>query len=335
MTTSNKTPPGAPSSYTRFIPREELKGFAAWNPASLEDPSASRPAPGESPAGGGVHKAPFAVRAGLNEGNTDPGALHEAARDKPAPAPAPAPSTPFTPKSQTPSAPVMSKAPEPVAPPPAPVVDVDALVKESRQSGYHDGYRDGLAALESYKQTQSAQMAAFMSDQVGALVSDLHQRLELLEAQLSGRIAGVSLELARQVVRSEIATRPELVVTVAEEALATIMASARDVVLRLNPNDLALAHGALEDQLKARGARVVGDPHVGQGGCLVESDIAVVDASVEARWARVAAAMGLQMDWHQPPHQPSLTRPVPLEVPEGDSRWLDDLQPLGDESSAP
>ncbi len=341
MTTSNKTPPGAPSSYTRFIPREELKGFAAWNPASLEDPSANRPAPGESPAGGGVHKAPFAVRAGVSEGNTETGHLQEAARDKAGPAsikpkaaqPEAAPSQ--QPKGQVPSGPGSSKAAEPVVPPAQPAVDVNALVKEGRQAGYHDGYRDGLAALDSYKQTQSAQMAAFMSDQVGALVSDLHQRLELLEAQLSGRIAGVSLELARQVVRSEIATRPELVVSVAEEALSTILASARDVVLRLNPDDLALAHGSLEEQLKARGARVIGDPHVGQGGCVVESDIAVVDASVESRWARVAAAMGLQMDWHQPPHQPSHTSPMPLEVPEGDSRWLDDLQPLGDESSAP
>jgi flagellar assembly protein FliH len=346
MTTSNKTPPGAPSSYTRFIPREELKGFAAWNPASLEDPSANKPAPGESPAGGGVHKAPFAVRAGVSDGHTEPGHLQEAARDKaggstskPRPtAPDPAAhqqAKAATPKGQVPSAPDVGMAAEPAAAPAPPAVDVSALVKESRQAGYQDGYRDGLAALESYKQTQSAQMAAFMSDQVGALVSDLHQRLELLEAQLSGRIAGVSLELARQVVRSEIATRPELVVSVAEEALGTIMASARDVVLRLNPDDLALAHGTLEEQLKARGARVMGDPHVGQGGCVVESDIAVVDASVEARWARVAAAMGLQMDWHQLPHQPSHTSPMPLEVPEGDSRWLDDLQPLGDESSAP
>jgi len=341
MTTSNKTPPGAPSSYTRFIPREELKGFAAWNPASLEDPSANKAAPGESSAGGGVHKAPFAVRAGVSEGNTQPGNLHESARDKASPAsskpkaaqPEPVPSQ--QPKGQVPSGPATGKAAEPVAPPEPPAVDVQALVKDARQAGYHDGYRDGLAALESYKQTQSAQMAAFMSDQVGALVSDLHQRLELLEAQLSGRIAGVSLELARQVVRSEIATRPELVVSVAEEALSTILASARDVVLRLNPDDLALAHGSLQEQLKVRGARVIGDPHVGQGGCVVESDIAVVDARVESRWARVAAAMGLQMDWHQQPHQPSHTSPMPLEVPEGDSRWLDDLQPLGDESSAP
>ncbi len=315
MTTSNKNPPGAPSSYTRFIPREELKGFAAWNPNSLEDPGTTRPAPGESPSGGGVHKAPFAVRAGLNDGNTELGSLGEMVREASASAPAPA-----------------AKAPLPPQPQAEPKVDVDTLVKDARHSGYQDGYRDGLAALESYKQSQSAQMAAFMNDQVGALVGDLHQRLELLEAQLSGRIAGVSLELARQVVRSEIATRPELVVAVAEEALSTIMASARDVVLRLNPEDLALGHGALQEQLKARGARVIGDPHVGQGGCVVESDIAVVDASVESRWSRVAAAMGIQMDWHQPPAKIS---PVPMQVPEGDSSWLDDMHPAGDESSAP
>jgi flagellar assembly protein FliH len=346
MTTSNKTPPGAPSSYTRFIPREELKGFAAWSPTSLEDPAATRVAPGESPAGGGVHKAPFSVRAGLGETNTEFGGLSEAPRDKAQaavnppearPDPAPAPTTKgMSPKGQVPSAPMAAKAPEPAAPPPPPAVDVEALTKDARQSGYSDGYRDGLAALESYKQTQSAQMAAFMSDQVGALVSDLHQRLESLEAQLSGRIAGVSLELARQVVRSEIATRPELVVAVAEEALNTIMASARDVVLRLNPDDLALAHGSLQEQLKARGARVMADPHVGQGGCVLESDIAVVDASVESRWARVAAGMGINMDWHQA-HK--ATGPASLEVPEGDSRWLDDLTPLDrsdrDESSAP
>ena len=321
MTTSNKTPPGAPNSYTRFIPREELKGFAAWNPNSLEDPAAPRAAPGESSAGGGIHKAPFSVRAGVADGAaTEP--ADSQSKTRPTSGDAGGAAVPPVGKPRS------TRAHEPK---PEPKVDVDTLVKESRHSGYQDGYRDGLAALESYKQTQSAQMAAFMSDQVGALVSDLHQRLELLEAQLSGRIAGVALELARQVVRSEIATRPELVVSVAEDAMSTILASARSIVLRLNPDDLAMAHGSLDEQLKARGARLVGDPHVAQGGCLVESDIAVVDASVEARWNRVAAAMGIEMDWNADPEH---TAPMPLEVPEGDSRWLDDLQPQADEGAS-
>jgi flagellar biosynthesis/type III secretory pathway protein FliH len=322
MTTS-KQPPGGPSNYARFIPREELKGFAAWNPTSLEDPAVHKAAPGESPAGGGVHKAPFAVRAAMGEAEVD-SPLNHAPTKPTAAAPAKAPAKPATSAATQAAPPKPVAAPAPaVEPEPAPKVDVDALVKESRQAGYQDGYRDGLAALESYKQTQSAQMAAFMSDQVGNLVSDLHQRLELLEAQLSGRIAGVALELARQVVRSEISMRPELVVTVAEDALGTLLSSARDVVLRLNPDDLALAHGSLEEQLRARGARVMGDPHVAQGGCVVESDIAVVDASVDARWQRAAAAMGIDMPWDE---QAGVVHSAALPN-EGPTDWGD--EPVG------
>ena len=309
MSTSKPQPPGgqgpadagaasANSSYTRFIPREELRSFSAWTPGSIEDPNGPRTAPGQSPAGGGVHKAPFAVRAGVAGAQTD----SRKARPVGSPTGVQIGGVPGQ---------------EPVAPPPAepekPAVDVEAMTREARQSGYQDGYRDGLAALESYKQAQSAQMASFMSDQVGALVSDLHQRLESLEQQLSGRIAGVALELARQVVRSEITLRPELVVTVAEEAMATLLTSAREVTLRLSPEDHALAHGALQEQLRARGARLIADPHISQGGCLVESDIAVVDASVEARWHRAAAAMGMAVQWDG-----SVTPPAP-----GTDPWQD------------
>ena len=326
MSTSNKTQPpggnaagagssgaagaasgqGAPNSYNRFIPREELRGFSAWSPESFEDPTVNKSAPGQSPAGGGVHKAPFAVRAGVA------GAQGQGPERAQAPGPT---------SSQIGGVPGQAPppAPKPAEPEPAPV-DVEALVRESRQAGYQDGYRDGLSALDSYKQTQAAQMAAFMSDQVGTLVNDLHGRLESLEQQLSGRIAGVALELARQVVRSEIALRPELVLTVAEDAMTTLLSSARQIVLRLNPEDHALAQGAMEEQLQSRGARMVADPHVSQGGCIVESDIAVVDASVEARWRKVAAAMGVSTEWDG-----SFTPSVEADA---QSQWLDDMDPL-------
>lgn len=313
MSTSDKTQqppggvaPGTPNSYTRFIPREELRGFSAWAPENLEDPNVVKSAPGQSPAGGGVHKAPFAVRAGVAGAQGQGPARAQA----PGPAGAHIGGVPDgKPGSAHPASAVQTAEPEP------PPVDVEAVARDARQAGYQDGYRDGLSALESYKQTQAAQMAAFMSDQVGALVNDLHGRLESLEQQLSGRIAGVALELARQVVRSEISLRPELVLTVAEDAMSTLLNSARQVVLRLNPEDHALAQGALEEQMQSRGARLVADPHVSQGGCIVESDIAVVDASVEARWHKVAAAMGVNTDWHGP------ITPGATQAP-----WADDME---------
>ena len=49
--------------------------------------------------------------------------------------------------------------------------------------------------------------------------------------------------------------------------------------------------------LEARGGRLVSDASVTRGGCLVESDIGVIDGSVEARWRRAAAALGCDESW--------------------------------------
>ncbi|RZL10845.1 MAG: hypothetical protein EOP40_04825, partial [Rubrivivax sp.] len=75
---------GSPNSYTRFIPREELQSFSAWAPASFEDPDVHKPAPGQSSAGGGVHKAPFSVRAGVAGAQTEGKPADPAPTAKPA-----------------------------------------------------------------------------------------------------------------------------------------------------------------------------------------------------------------------------------------------------------
>lgn len=356
MSTSKPVPPGGgnnngngnggnggngnvPNSYTRFIPREELGSFAAWNPQAFEKPPAKAEAQ-ES----GVSKQSFAERAAVRGPSTiKPGAPVQAG---PAPTAArPAPSAPpvarpAAPKPAAPRANVTSikrqplvggmpgeEAPLPPEPPapPEPLPNVEELLDQARKDGYQDGYRNGLIALESYKQTQAAQLAAYMNDQIGALASDFHHRLESLEQQLAGRIAGVALELARQVVRSELDQRPEAVLTVAEEALGVLLSTARQITVRLNPEDNAMAQGSLTEVLQARGARLMPDPGVTRGGCVVESDIAVVDASVEARWFRAAAAMGSQTEWnggHEMPYAP---------VETGDDADMDDtMPPAGD-----
>ncbi len=347
MSTSKPVPPGGgknnnnnggngnggnvPNSYTRFIPREELGSFAAWNPQTFEKPAAAMPdAAGDS----GVRKQSFSERAAASVPLTvkpTAGASAKAAPASAKPAAAARPVTKSAPKANVTSIkrqPLVGgmpgeEAPQPPEPPapPAPSPNVEELIDKAHKSGYQDGYRNGLIALESYKQTQAAQLASYMNDQIGALASDFHHRLESLEQQLAGRIAGVALELARQVVRSELDQRPEAVLTVAEEALSVLLSSAKQIVVRLNPDDNALAQGSLTDVLQARGARLLPDPAVTRGGCVVESDIAVVDASVEARWFRAAAAMGSQTEWnggHEMPYTP---------VDTGDSTDMDDELP--------
>ena len=46
---------------------------------------------------------------------------------------------------------------------------------------------------------------------------------------------------------------------------------------------------------------IVSDAAVSRGGCLVESDIGVIDASVESRWRRAAASIGCDEAWIEAP----------------------------------
>jgi flagellar assembly protein FliH len=38
-----------------------------------------------------------------------------------------------------------------------------------------------------------------------------------------------------------------------------------------------------------------------RGGCLVESDIGVIDASIETRWRRTVASLGCDEGWDDAP----------------------------------
>ena len=180
-------------------------------------------------------------------------------------------------------------------PPPPPPTEEEWLeeVRHAREAGYQDGYRDGQVALEAFKESFGQQMAA----QFGALVARLDEQWNGLEEAMAEAVTRTAVQLARQVVRHELATRPEIVARVAQEAVGAIVLSARHLRVRVNPADHAhVAEGAGE-ALKARDARIVADPGVEAGGVVVDSDLGQVDARVETRWAQAAAVFGSEDGW--------------------------------------
>ena len=284
-------PPAANSAYTRFIPREELRGFAAWRPGSFGDTPDLAPAAWatgasiQAPTHSGAARHPGEMQQGL--AGLPPGTLH-AHRSAPAAAePAPA----------------AAAAPEVLEPaPPLPTLEelhaemqaeMTQQVAAARTQGYQDGYRDGLVALESFKQSFASQVSA----QVGQVVQALDSELGQLEQQMATSLARVATELARQVVRSELSVRPALVAQVAREAVNAVLASARQIAVLVHPDDHALVAGGCEDALLARGARLIAQPGIARGGCRVDSDAGTVDARVAARWAQATHALGTGVAW--------------------------------------
>ena len=177
-----------------------------------------------------------------------------------------------------------------------PAAEHAEALRQARQSGYQDGYRDGLVALEGFKQSFAHQATL----QVGQLVKSIGGQLDAMQQEMAEALAATALSLARQIVRSEITARPQSVAAVAQEALETLMLSARHITLRVHPDDQPLVAEGAGELLAARGARLVADAEVARGGCVVESNIGLVDASIETRWRRAAAAIGRDDPWPPP-----------------------------------
>ncbi len=238
-------------AYARFIPREELAGFAVWSPAALEGSAAAAPADGpRSPATPRRAEAAAAASAAAAPAATAAAIAAAAAA-------------------------------------------AEAQAHAARQSGYQDGYRDGLAGLDAFKQSFASQT----STQIGRLTEAFDGQLDALQVQLADTLTRTALLLAQQVVRSELALRPELVAMVAGDAVDALLAGARQVTVRVHPDDQRLVADGAGEALGARGARLIGDTAVQRGGCRVESDLGGVDATIAARWARAAASLGSNAGW--------------------------------------
>ncbi len=168
-----------------------------------------------------------------------------------------------------------------------------ARITAARQAGYQEGYRDGLVALESFKQSFAQQATA----QIGALLQSFDDQFCALDTQIGDALSQTAVLLARQVLRSELRQQPELVAAVAAEAVGSIMLSARQITVRVHPQDLPLVAEGAEESLLARGARLQADATIERGGVWVLSDVGAVDARLSSRWALAAAALGSQAAW--------------------------------------
>ena len=170
---------------------------------------------------------------------------------------------------------------------------VQAQVAAARQAGYQDGYRDGLVALDSFKQSFAAQMAS----QLSPLLQAFGTQIDALEQQMAQAVAQAAVMLARRVVRAEIETRPEHVAEAATQAVNAVLQSARQIRVLVHPQDHALVAVGAAEALEARGARLLSQPGIERGGCLIESDLGQVDARIATRWRQAAAVLGSELPW--------------------------------------
>jgi flagellar assembly protein FliH len=172
----------------------------------------------------------------------------------------------------------------------------------AHEQGFAAGYADGLAKAAAElaetkaqlvaEATQAAATAAARADEVLLALTDgiesLPQRLTPTDDELGQTILEAAYVLAEAVVAHDVAASATGVRDVVLRSLSKAPDEVEAVVL-LAPEDLE-ALGQL-GAIGARNVRLVADPSVSRGGCVVECGPLRVDARVESALARAKAVL--------------------------------------------
>ncbi len=166
-----------------------------------------------------------------------------------------------------------------------------------RKSGLAEGFQRGFAAGTAHARAEyeAAHKAAggALAQRVESLVAAFDERLHAIERDAADEVVALAIEIARHAVRATPALRPETVVPVVQEALASLVDESVRMHLHLNPADAALVRDELGTRLANANCEIVADAAIAAGGCRIETPRARVDATVETRWRRTLAALGL------------------------------------------
>lgn len=163
--------------------------------------------------------------------------------------------------------------------------DLEQLHAQAHGEGFAAGYQEGkikaLADAERIKQ----------------LLAGLDEAMRQFDQQVANDVLALALEVARQMLRQALKVKPGLVLNLVREAMNSLPQASHHPTLVLNPEDAALVRSFLEADLSHGNWKIQEDSRIERGGCRIESAQSEVDASMEARWSRVAESLGRDDSW--------------------------------------
>ncbi len=163
------------------------------------------------------------------------------------------------------------------------------LWSERERRAFERGREQG--ALEAHRAAQQARAGHL--ERIGNVIANLQAALDELASRGADALLDLSLEVARQVLRRELALRRDVALPAVREAIALIVDHAAHPRVHLNPQDHALVCGELEADSSHRGCRFVADASVPPGGCRIETPQGEIDATLATRWRRVISTLGV------------------------------------------
>ena len=178
---------------------------------------------------------------------------------------------------------------------------VDAIRQHGYTLGYENGFAQGRAQATLEGQRQIAEYirteGQAAANRFAKLFAVAQQQIADAEQTIAEGVLELSCELARQVLRRELSTNPNAVHSVIRESLALLLTDGKTALVRMNPLDIEVLSDVLRTEFEHLSLTLVPDSSLERGSCLAEAAGTVVDGTMERRWQRTVASLGLDSVW--------------------------------------
>ncbi|MDH4134810.1 MAG: FliH/SctL family protein [Gammaproteobacteria bacterium] len=159
---------------------------------------------------------------------------------------------------------------------------IEQIQKQAYDEGFARGQADGLKATQQAMQARAAQF--------DAILAALADPLKELDERMTEELVALVISVARVFVRRELHLDPGQVVATVREALAVLPANARQVRVRLHPEDARLVRERMPPG-EEQAWKIIDDPTLTRGGCRVDTETSQIDATLDARLTEIAATI--------------------------------------------
>jgi flagellar assembly protein FliH len=173
------------------------------------------------------------------------------------------------------------------------VEELEAIREEARKDGYDEGHAAGHADAMAAGKIASAEEL----EHVRAIAANFNNALHDADQLIANDVLELALQLAKGMLKNALQVKPELILPIVRDAIEYLPVLQQPALLVLHPDDAAVVRAGIGEELDKGGWRVVEDPHVGRGGCKVDTASNQIDATAAGRWQRLSHALGKEVDW--------------------------------------
>lgn len=159
---------------------------------------------------------------------------------------------------------------------------------QAQKEGYEQGLRDAQKESEADRQAVLEQCQEILEEA-------RRSKIKIMESSIAD-MARIAMAIAKKIIATEVMTNPNIITNIIREAIG-FLDQASNIHVYVNPQEIEkVLSDVADNRLNEIGQKelrneLVADKRVAIGGCVVESDVGIIDARLETRIEKVEQAL--------------------------------------------